>query len=839
MNTIIRMSELSTTPHHAQEPDSDSERLDTLPLPFQAHAILPKNPLELLHGSFPEEDFAPITTPRKFPPIAHSTENNEDWEEFQEWENFEGERNVINKTIQPLKIMPSPEGGRGYISSGPVELVMKAKQLYKIPKDFIKDYAHIKVLDLSRNHFKEIPHEIFALVYLQELLLNGNAITAVPKEIAKLQHLEKLALAGNAITYLDPALGKLKNTKTLLINDNDLDFLPKEICIGLTNLTTFHFYGNCKLRHIPCEFSNLINLSEFGFDWFLYFNPSGTCIMRSPLGTHYIEETRECCKFFHQRTGQTYVNYIEFMSWFSRTEENGLLSYVYYKGRSPLHLAIACGHIGVIKEIINSGVDLNIPDDLGATPFALAIKYNNAEIITLLARSNKVNVGIQCGKYGTPLHYFMIKKDYDLAEKIAENNSVKPNARDSNGNTVFHYLLANFSHNPGKTTRILHSLSKRYVCFVNAKNNANMTSLHCAAKKNQVEAIKFAIKYNKKCIECNRFDFNEKGGRHQFPLLHFIVIYTDIETTMFVLENTDIDVLATDYCGRTARELVKNTVMAKLLYKYERLKIRRTLLPRKNIVTRASTKRTLNSALKADIRPVVSTCAMYDSRMDTCEDKNAHINAMTWLKRRSEKPSLIPKIRAFETRSTPRITRKTNVTVDVDDKRIEDDSGSISDTEGRHLCVVQVPPIYATKEAGFSTTLYQKYKSSIQGNLLRTEEECALINNKFLEQCKKVLHSETRRHSQYRILYYILKKHTVDAGPALAFLLHKRLGLSLIIDIIYLLSQLEKGKVTRALTYHDQPLVAFEAINAEIEQSNKLKQVATVNSIKFRQLLLS
>ncbi len=582
-----------------QVAENDFDRLDTLPVPFQAHSLFTRSPMQILNDEIPDEDFAPMleskgpansnkvkAIPYSSTPKSIQLENEKQAEEY-----------------EYLEAGVAREDQEGEAENGPLIVSVQAQGIQALPADFASHHHNLRVLDLRNNKLLAFPVGLANMEQLLALRLDNNEIRLIPPTISALTKLEKLTLSNNLISALEPNVGRLPILKSLALDNNRLEDWPESICAGLPVLRLLHLQGNPSIPGIPYKFAQLTQLTEFGLDWFLYLDPSGTAVVKGPNGAKFIEETKQACKYFELRTlaanaskqresqsvsAKDSCSFVEFMSWFAGLDGKGLLNYVYSKGRNPLHLAAIWGHDTIVREILAADFDLNTQDEEGSTALSLALRCNKLSLAKDLLADRRIDVGIACDKYGTPLHLAIIKGLYEIADLISEKEGLVPNAKDTNGNNVFHYLMAKFSSSPKVTAKICRNLLDRFECQVNAQNGAKMTPLHCAAKKNQVEAIKFAIDYNKhpSSDKHNRFDFNAKGGKYDFSVLHYIVIYTDIETTQFALQNSDMDVLVTDYCGRTVRDLVKNTAVGRLLYKHERSRIRQDLVQRAEMPVR-------------------------------------------------------------------------------------------------------------------------------------------------------------------------------------------------------------------------------------------------------------
>jgi len=844
--------------------EHDQERLDTQPVPFQVHTIFARNPLEMLRSECPEDDYNPLLASKTFMP------NNPESPILTETEEIEGERHSINKTEKRAKIMPSIEKMKKIMSLGPTELIMRSKNFDMLPKGFVDHYKNLVCLDFSENQFKSFPTEICLLKNLTELKLNNNQIPSIPSEISNLTGLRKLNLSSNQISEICPdSFVKLIKIQQLFLSENNLPEFYPEICRFLLDLRILHLQNNMRISYIPAEFYKLEQLAEFGFDWHLYLNPAVGAVMKNTTGKKCIEETRNCCKYYYnegfdnQSDFKTVViKFIPYLKWFAKDEENGYSNFIYSKERTPLHLASIWGHAGIVKEIIDSEISLNSHDDEGSTALSLALRCNKVEIAELLLSSPRIDVGIVCQKYGTPLHIAIIKGLYDIAEKIIKLRTVKPNARDSNGNTIFHYLLAKYSSCPQKSALILSELLENHICNVNAKNNTNIAPLHCAAKKNQIEAIKYVIAYNSgsngiKNLNKNYFDFNTKGGKYEFTILHYVVIYMDIESSHFVLDNTDCDVLAEDIYGRTPRDLVKNTAVGKLLHKYELNHVKNMLYnnaktaPEPHVLQLKSHKKPIKSR---SMRPQLTisnsaanlqgnsseihtgntpfstlappnlypysdlTPKQFPEHLATfafCSDKNIDSS------KHSEESSqiCIQKVKLFEPRNIMNSElNKINLQKPVHCKKLSKlDDANILETEGKTMNICMRPTIHATKESKPNDLLFQKCKFNIQKNLILSKEELILINNQFRQDYNNITESALKAYQITRILMRIFKKFNSDAENIFSLLADRIHGTNLI-DFIYLVSQTKSCKTIQSLSFIQKThlLVNLEILNANL-----------------------
>ena len=369
--------------------------------------------------------------------------------------------------------------------------------------------------------------------------------------------------------------------------------------------------------------------------------------------------------------------------------------------------------------------------------------------------------------------------------------------------------------------------------------------------------------HNKNCTATfiNKFDFDIKGGKYDFTVLHYIVLYTDIQTTMFILQSVNINAFATDCYGRTARDLVKNTAVGKLLYKYEARAVR-TVLSQVSRLTSSMHSETIKSA--GDLtcagarhnRPS-SACTVYDMQNDQPDIFEEGITTPVHLKTKPYLGSLLtvdfsnPNYR-FNTENTPKqypnqlitsgdsseaerkelkptrvliqhlnvpiiknVPRKAHASVDTGRRLQKTDDGNVTDTESKCLDVSTRPTIHATKEGRSSDSLFQKCKCTIQKQLPLSRDEIALLNNSFKDYYKKMIDRGIDRFKKYKILYRMFKAYNSDT-EAILVLLSERLNSTMIADIIYLLGFIKSRKATQTMTAIAKPTVLtnYEVVNA-------------------------
>ena len=64
-----------------------------------------------------------------------------------------------------------------------------------------------KKLDLSNQHIRVLPPELFSLDFLEELILDENLLVEVPEDLGKLKNLKSLSISENDLMVLPDSIG--------------------------------------------------------------------------------------------------------------------------------------------------------------------------------------------------------------------------------------------------------------------------------------------------------------------------------------------------------------------------------------------------------------------------------------------------------------------------------------------------------------------------------------------------------------------------------------------------------------------------------------------------------
>ena len=97
----------------------------------------------------------------------------------------------------------------------------------------------------DRDHYTEIPSEVFQLTQLRGLSFPVGRITEIPPEIAQLQELRKLYLPNQRVRSIPDAIGQLSQLEILDLSYNRLESINPVLC-ECQNLREVHLSGSFK-----------------------------------------------------------------------------------------------------------------------------------------------------------------------------------------------------------------------------------------------------------------------------------------------------------------------------------------------------------------------------------------------------------------------------------------------------------------------------------------------------------------------------------------------------------------------------------------------------------------
>ncbi|MEV5210306.1 COR domain-containing protein [Micromonospora sp. NPDC053740] len=162
------------------------------------------------------------------------------------------------------------------------QLDLSSAGLDEVHEDLAR-LSSLEILNLSRNHFSQIPPVIFTLTMLRELQLSRNQLRSLDGGIGRLSRLRGLYASRNLIQDLPKDIRNLAELRTLNVRNNRLSHLPDEIFAlaqldeldvsensistlsrqinRLKSLRNFYISGN-DLRSLPDEIGSLPSIES-------------------------------------------------------------------------------------------------------------------------------------------------------------------------------------------------------------------------------------------------------------------------------------------------------------------------------------------------------------------------------------------------------------------------------------------------------------------------------------------------------------------------------------------------------------------------------------------------
>lgn len=170
-----------------------------------------------------------------------------------------------NQTQKPEVVVTKSRSERWKLTG---VVALQDCDLKVIPEEVWDCGTSIRILDISYNCIKEIPHKISALKSLNKLLLTENDIvddSICWEGLSCLQKLLNLSLSENRLVSLPPTLGSLTSLRELCVAKNRLDNLPVEI--GLLKHLQVLIANNNRITSLPssigdCESLTVVHLSS-------------------------------------------------------------------------------------------------------------------------------------------------------------------------------------------------------------------------------------------------------------------------------------------------------------------------------------------------------------------------------------------------------------------------------------------------------------------------------------------------------------------------------------------------------------------------------------------------
>jgi len=645
-----------------------------------------------------------------------------------------------------------------------IEAVFLGLGLPKLPSNFLSCYQYAKTIDLRENFLVTFPTEILCISTLCILRLDKNKISSLPPELGNLSQLKVLTISWNHLKFIDAGLSKLTGLMILGLNDNNICEWPSWICL-LPKLQLLHLHGNPHIIHIPTTFSNMNTLTELSFDWIIYLPSFTTCVLKDQQGLVQIEKMKEMCKEFESK-GIMSCNFFQFLMRFTKVTKDNLNPVLYYKKRTPFHLAAIHGHYLILNEYLKENINHNVQDNEGTTTFAFSLLNNKPKITYLLMLNNKIDISLAGEKYGSPLHIAILKEQFDIAEKIILHPRLDPNATDINGNTVLHYIFVKFDSKPAAMISLCEKLLKLKNCDLNILNAVQQTPLINAVCNGQNSAIKFALNFNQSKTGGKKFLFDLKREKDGATALHYIAQFASIEVLDLILRANQYNLFIRDKLGRTIKEYASTLTATKLITKYEKLAIQ-YILSNRNF-----TESNIDESLTVTTRNIIAKVSEITH--------NIYNGKGIWRNKVQDDITEVEipiSLEEYET-ATPGLlesVKRTNIKKEYEDT-------ALKVTEEMHNIPLDLPPFCFY---GKSNTINNTNKSRLMQTLNVTskkgpinimaathnikeldkklrEEMChskKLSRNPFIDLYKSLVEEDLPKYQQYKILYYVFSKY--------------------------------------------------------------------------------
>ena len=87
-------------------------------------------------------------------------------------------------------------------------------------------------------------------------------------------------------------------------------------------------------------------------------------------------------------------------------------------GRTPLHYASSCGHLEVVKLLLERGARCNVQSKDGRSPLHLAVAQSHLEVVEALLGAKGIRVNCRNKDHSTPLHTAAAQGHVEIAKAL-------------------------------------------------------------------------------------------------------------------------------------------------------------------------------------------------------------------------------------------------------------------------------------------------------------------------------------------------------------------------------------------------------------------------------------
>lgn len=158
------------------------------------------------------------------------------------------------------------------------------------------------------------------------------------------------------------------------------------------------------------------------------------------------------------------------------------------KGKNPLHyISSKNSDLDLLSYFIEKGVDADLQDASGNTPFMNSAKRNNIEVVKLLLE-NIENINLKDKEGQTALTKAVASNNEYIIDYLVKKGA-QVDVIDKDGNSIVYYLLNSFELEESVEFETKLKLLERSGLKMTLKEKNGNTILHIAAEKNDLELL--------------------------------------------------------------------------------------------------------------------------------------------------------------------------------------------------------------------------------------------------------------------------------------------------------------------------------------------------------------